>query len=212
MPASRSSREQPVASFQTSPAQHPGGCDRCSWRLTDRQIYNVWPGQGASARGHWFDPGRRPVPAAWLVAPGVACRSYSKAQRFAASPPLPCAMAVYVRTAGISTAPTACWADSDRHRQDATSSWSECLSASGPVHLIERFLSLYNCPLERAGRTVAGPYLRGSMHANAEPWCSGGSARSKSSQAANSSGGCPVACLIGAADSRGSDVTFLPRL
>ena len=100
VPASRSSREQPVASFQTSPAQHPGGCDRCSWRLTDRQIYNVWPGQGPlpACTGSIRAVGQYP-PLGWSRQELLAAVT-PEAQRFAASPPLPCAMAVYVRTGG----------------------------------------------------------------------------------------------------------------
>lgn len=86
-----------------------------------RQTYNVWPGQGASARVHWCGRdyqtgggaltwkqissrerfsiravGQYP-PLGWSRQELLAAVT-PEAQRFAASPPLPCAMAVYIRT------------------------------------------------------------------------------------------------------------------
>ena len=86
-----------------------------------RSNYNVWPGQGASARVHWFgrdyetggatmswsDVSSNSPFAVQLVGqyPPLALSPQQlfaavtpHAQRYSVSPPLPCAMAVYLRT------------------------------------------------------------------------------------------------------------------
>ena len=87
-----------------------------------RSNYNVWPGQGASARVHWCGRdyensdgalmswsdvlsnekfrvrlvGKYPPPA--LSPQQLFAAVTPHAQRYSVSPPLPCAMAVYLRT------------------------------------------------------------------------------------------------------------------